>query len=362
MSSLIAPLLLLNALSAAPPSSEARPDFQKTAAYLDGRQKNWFAWRPSNRGDGTSCISCHTNLPYALARPVIRQKLQINELSKAEEQLLVNVKKRIDNWKDNRLFYDFNDVKKEESRGTESVLNALILANYDAHAGRKSISAHTSKAFKIMWSLQGKGTWGWLDFGTGYEPFESPSSQYVGSALAAVAVGRAPGGYRKTADIQKNLKTLRAHLRSNFETQTLHNRLYALWADRVMGDFLTEQQRTGVMNAAFSKQQPDGGFVLHSLSETSSADRPGRVRWRINSNRSDGYATGLIVYVLKQAGVAKTHPKIRRALKWLREHQEDGVWMGYSVNKERDPSTHVGKFMTDAATGFGVLGITAYDE
>src|SRR5260370_38461068 len=44
------------------------------ADYLDARQKQWIAW-PRANGDAKPCISCHTGLPYLMARPARRKAL-----------------------------------------------------------------------------------------------------------------------------------------------------------------------------------------------------------------------------------------------------------------------------------------------
>jgi squalene-hopene/tetraprenyl-beta-curcumene cyclase len=45
------------------------------AAYLDQREVSWMGWPGSARGHETFCVSCHTGLPYALSRPVLRRAL-----------------------------------------------------------------------------------------------------------------------------------------------------------------------------------------------------------------------------------------------------------------------------------------------
>src|SRR5262249_25542142 len=52
-----------------------RWDKAKAAQSLDRRAEDWFKFSGANRGQGaskSSCVSCHSLLPYALARPVLR--------------------------------------------------------------------------------------------------------------------------------------------------------------------------------------------------------------------------------------------------------------------------------------------------
>jgi squalene-hopene/tetraprenyl-beta-curcumene cyclase len=43
---------------------------------------------------------------------------------------------------------------------------------------------------------------------------------------------------------------------------------------------------------------------------------------------------------------------------WLEQHQEqDGDWRATSLNKQRDPQSDTGRFMSDAATGYAVLAL-----
>src|SRR6266700_226010 len=102
--------------------------------------------------------------------------------------------------------------KTSESRATEAILNALILANRDAQTGR--LADDTRAALANVWALQMNtgelsGAWAWLDFH--YEPWESADAKPFGAALAALAMGMAPGGYASSPDVQDNLKLLRGY-------------------------------------------------------------------------------------------------------------------------------------------------------
>jgi len=76
--------------------------------------------------------------------------------------------------------------------------------------------------------------------------------------------------------------------------------------------------------------------------------------------KSDGYATGLITWVLQQAGVSRTSSKLKNGLAWLEtnQNQAEGLWPSWSLNKNRD-DLEAGRFMSDAATAYSVMSLTA---
>src|ERR1700719_2733497 len=190
-------------------------DQKAAAAYLDQRASWWMEWPKAARDHETFCISCHTAVPYALSRPALRNELAEKAPSANERRLLDNVTKRVRLWKEVAPFYSDADrgaYKTAESRGTESVLNALILASNDAQRGR--LSDDTRAAFDNMWAEQqtagdNTGAWSWLRFRN--EPWEADDSDFYGAALAAVATGTAPEHYAVRPEIESNLKLLRAY-------------------------------------------------------------------------------------------------------------------------------------------------------
>src|SRR5688500_18793776 len=149
------------------------------ATYLDARAEWWAAWPNAARDRGTFCISCHTTLPYALARPELRAPLGERQPAATEAKIVDNLLVRARNWRDIEPFYPDQTrgiPKTSESRGIEAVMNALVLSRRDARAGHLSDDART--ALDVMWSLQMKtgpnnGAWTWLNFN--YEPWEAPN-------------------------------------------------------------------------------------------------------------------------------------------------------------------------------------------
>ena len=70
---------LVAAVLRAQPRAEADPSTtwnrKAAAAALDQRAAWWTTWPNAKRDHDTFCVSCHTALPYALARPLLRQPL-----------------------------------------------------------------------------------------------------------------------------------------------------------------------------------------------------------------------------------------------------------------------------------------------
>jgi squalene-hopene/tetraprenyl-beta-curcumene cyclase len=336
-------------------------DLKSAAAYLDRRATWWMDWPKAARDHETFCVSCHTAVPYALSRSALRKPLAEAAPSVNERRLLDNVTKRVRLWKEVAPFYSDADrgvYKSVESRGTESVLNALILASNDAQSGY--LSHDTVIAFENMWAEQQttgekKGAWLWLRFAN--EPWEADDSDFYGATLAAIAVGTAPGNYRSKPEIQNNLKLLREYLNHQCAAQTTINRAVLLWASAKVPGLLDAEKQKAIITELLSKQQPDGGWSLSSLSGD----------WKRNDGtpqevKSDGYATGLITFALQQARIPKENVQERQALAWLAANQSktEGNWPSSSLNKNREHhlSPETALFMNDAATAYAVLALT----
>jgi squalene-hopene/tetraprenyl-beta-curcumene cyclase len=335
---------------------------QKTAAsYLDQRANWWMEWPKSARDHQTFCISCHTAVPYALSRPALRKSLAESAPSPNERRLLDNVTKRVRLWKEVEPFYkdaDRGAYKSVESRGTESVLNALILASNSAQTGQ--LSADTRTALDNMWAEQQttgdkKGEWLWLRFAN--EPWEADDSDFYGATLAAIAVGTAPENYRARPEIQSNLKMLREYLNREYDAQTPINRAVLLWASAKLPGLLDPEKQKAIIAELFSKQQPDGGWSLSALSGS----------WKRHDNtpqepKSEGYATGLITLALQQSSIPGDNPQLKQVIAWLTANQNktDGFWLSYSLNNNvaNHMSPDTARFMNDAATAYAVLALS----
>jgi squalene-hopene/tetraprenyl-beta-curcumene cyclase len=344
-------------------------DSKAAAAYLDQRADWWMGWPQSARDHDTHCVSCHTALPYALGRPALRAALGEQSPSTSERKMLDNITKRVRMWSQVEPFYSDEQrgaPKTAESRGTEAILNALILANYDAQQGKlgklsklSELSDDTRTALDNMWALQLRtgetaGAWNWLNFHN--QPWEADDSQFWGATLGAIAAGTAPSDYRATPAIQSNLKALSEYLQQGVTSQSLINRVYLLWASTKVPGILKPEQQKSIVDEVLSKQQPDGGWNTSSLVIGTWKRKDGTAL----DTASDGYGTGLVSFVLEQAGVPRSQPALKNSLAWLTRNQDKaaGLWLAYSLNKQRDPASDVGRFMIDAATAYSVLALS----
>lgn len=301
----------------------------------------WASWKTAARDHDTFCVSCHTAAPYAVGRPSLRTALAEVGPSQAERKLVENVTRRVRMWSEVEPYYPDATrgvPKTAESRGTEAILNALVLKRYH--------SPDLPMALDNMWAQQvregaAKGAFPWLQFHN--SPWEG-DSQYYGAALAAVVAGK---------DQAEGAKRLAGYLIRERDNQVLINRVMLLWASTEMDTLLTPAERNAIVAEILSKQQADGGFSLAAMVGS----------WKRQDStpletKSDGYAAGLVAFVLRRAGLRNDRPEFQRTLDWLARHQEaDGRWLAYSLNKQRDLSTDVGKFMSDAATAYAVLAL-----
>jgi squalene-hopene/tetraprenyl-beta-curcumene cyclase len=345
-------------------------DVDAAAAYLDRRMTWWEGWRAAARADGTFCFSCHTAVPYAMARPSLRAVQGEAAPTADERRMMDDVRKRVRLWKTIGPFY-LDDPhapgKTAESRGTEAVLSALTLVWADAREGR--LSADTRLALENMWGEQltggpGRGAWAWLDFGLA--PWEIAESQYYGAALAALAVGVAPDGYASEPSVREHLGALRDYLQREYPAQSLHHRLIVLWAAQSLPDLLSSGQRGALIAEVLRAQNTDGGWSLSKLIPSCNE------RVLLKDGASDGYATALATLVLEQTRDAQISAQIARGRQWLVDNQQghggawlrgrEEFWTTESLNKHRNPFSNVGRFMSDAATAYAVLALTQTPE
>src|SRR5262245_54050157 len=250
-------------------------------------------------------------MTYLMARPALRRKLGESQPTSSETGLL------------DRLRADVGDKPESYLQGVEVVFAALFLAERDS--GRP-MTPETRKAFNQLWSLQvtegpSRGAWDWLI--VDLDPWEQAESTYFGAALAALAVGTAGPAYAGDVSVASHLAALRSYLRTSSPLRRpLHDRLALLWASSKQRELLSSAERQSLVDEAFRKQQPDGGWTNESLGPW--MPHPGAP----TVSGSSSYATAFTTYVLQRGGVNPSDPRLARALLWLTNHQdrETGAW------------------------------------
>jgi squalene-hopene/tetraprenyl-beta-curcumene cyclase len=309
----------------------------RSAAYLDGVTLAWLRER--------KCASCHTGFPYLLARPALADS-RAPALSEVRKFLEGRVAAWDRGGKGVGLLKGHGATKDTEGI-TEVVATAATLACHDGQNGR--LHPLTRRALERMWQLQRKdGSWAWNK--TRLAPLEH--DDYYGAVYAALGVGHAPEGYARSAEAREGLARLKRYLRRT-RPPDLHHRTWLLWASLKLDDLLTPAERRQTIADLLALQRADGGWSLPSLG------RWKRLNGRPNDRDapSDGYATGLVVYVVRQAGVGATSEPIRRGVSWLKTNQRvSGRWFTRSLNADR------GHYISNAGTAFAVLALQACEE
>jgi squalene-hopene/tetraprenyl-beta-curcumene cyclase len=301
---------------------------ERSAEFLDAVALDWTRKR--------QCGTCHTNYAYLIARPALGAFK-----SPAMDEIRSFFEGRVAHWDDGK--------KGAQPRwDTEVVATGVTLALNDA-ATTGTLHPLTRRALDRMWTLQKPdGAWNWLK--CDWPPFEH--DDYYGAVFTAVGVGHAPGGYAQSETARPGLDRLRRYLREN-PPPDLHHATFLLWAAQKLDGLMTPEASASTIAQLRDRQRKDGGWSLPSLGA-----------WKRHDGTpndpdapSDGYATGLVVYVLRQTGVASTDPAIARGIDWLKTHQRaSGRWFTRSLNTDRF------HYITNAGTGFAVLALGACEK
>jgi len=372
-------LLLVCPTAFAGTTPEQPTPWQVNAArYLDDRMDVWFAKSEKLRtGDvQTSCVSCHTVVPYALARPALRKAAGVKAPAPQEERLLRETLLRVATYDSHEPLYK---SKKDESRGSEAVLNLLVLVGELAPDNQESLAEPLRKAFEELWAAQRvDGAWDWLDFGN--EPYESADSVYYGAALAAIAVGAGDGYHSINESDSIGIAKLKSYLRDNYERQNLYNKTWLLLASARLVDLLNQEQASALAAELHRQQSADGGWSLYKLGpwtwskESASNGPPGKPDVVLLS-QSDAFATALVTYAMREAGVPGVKTVAQQARAWLQSnHRRWDIdqyrwecWRTFSLNQDREKGGDEGDswprmFMSDAATAFAALALLPSDR
>jgi squalene-hopene/tetraprenyl-beta-curcumene cyclase len=314
-----------------PPTSPDEPrsgtlSLERAAGYLDAVALDWTRSR--------KCGTCHTNYAYMLARPSLREVGSAD----AMQEIRAFFESRVEHWDD--------DAKAARPRwDAEVIATAVTLAINDA-ATTGTLHPTTRRALDRIWTLQREdGGFTWLK--CDWPPYEH--DDYYGAVFAALGVGLAPEGYAKSERATGGLEKLTRYLHEH-PAPDLHHRTFLLWASLKLDHLMTPGERETTRRELLSLQREDGGWSLPTLGDWRRRDGSPNPK----DGPSDGYATGLVVYVLRQAGVPAQDPAIRRGVAWLEGNQrESGRWFTRSLSNDK------AHYIANAGTGFAVMALAA---
>jgi squalene-hopene/tetraprenyl-beta-curcumene cyclase len=301
----------------------AQFSLQRAGEYLDQTAVSWVRKR--------NCASCHSTYLYLMARPELK-----GATSPAETEIRKFVQNRAANW----------DTRKPQWE-TEVIATAVTLAVHDARTTGKLHSV-TRQALDRMWTLQRKdGAWNWLKLNN--PPMEH--DDYFGAALAAVGVGLAPEDYAKGDSAREGVAKLRKYF-AEHPTPDLHHQAILLWASQRLDGLMTTKQQQDTADQLLALQQPDGGWSLASLGSYKLKDGKLNAKDAV----SDGYGTGFVIYILRQAGVSADHDRIKKGVAWLQTNQRaGGGWFTRSLTDDH------WNFLTHAGSAYAVMALAACD-
>jgi squalene-hopene/tetraprenyl-beta-curcumene cyclase len=298
---------------------------RKATEFLDGVSLHWTRHH--------KCGTCHTNYAHMMARPARGESA-----SPAADEIRKFFENRAANWDNAKPRWD-----------TEVVATAITLAINDAETTGK-LHPITRQALDRMWTLQQPdGAWDWLK--CDWPPLES--DDYYGAAFVALGVGLAPDDYAATPAAAAGMDKVRAYLKAN-PPPSLHHKTVLLWASLKTPGLMSPHERAAAAQELLSLQRPDGGWSLPSLGDWKRRDGSPNDH---TGAPSDGYATGLVLYVLRQAGLPAEHDAIQRGVAWLKSNQrESGRWFTRSVNNDKH------HFIANAGTAYAVMALRACGE
>lgn len=296
---------------------------EKAVHFLDSASLNWQKER--------QCFTCHTNYAYLYARPLIDADVDAHRTVRSFAEKLVT-----ERWEERGPRWD-----------AEVVATAAALAFNDASTTGK-LHPVTRTALDRMWTLQNEaGGFDWLK--CDWPPMESDDD--YGVSLAALAVGVAPGDYAQTDKAKAGIAGIKRFLTKN-PPPTLHHRAMLLWASKHLDGLMTEKQKTDAVNELLGAQKEDGGWNLASFGKWGRDD--GKEQ---DTETSDGYATGLAVFVLHQSGVPADKSELQKGVAWLKANQKaSGRWFTRSLHKD---SKH---FISHAGTAFATMALATVDQ
>jgi squalene-hopene/tetraprenyl-beta-curcumene cyclase len=293
--------------------------FDKAVSYIETGNALW--WKKRN------CVACHTSGAYGVMRPALStylgkpdpaiRKLLVADLAKTKQMKLENLRSGL--------------------RPTQVAYLAGSLAEWDKHVTGK-LSPETDEALRLMLRLQSKNG-AFNNIGC-WPPFES--SEYHGTTVAAMAVQAAPGWLENLKDSDLIARVARTH---NYLKTTRpphdYGKVLLLWTSTQVPGLIGSKQKKKLIKTLLKHQQDDGGWSIRTFATPETwgdGSRAQKLKDELEfaNPPSDGHQTGLVLMVLRDAGVSARKKSIRKGVKWLLKNQrQSGRWWTRSLNTDK---------------------------
>ena len=291
---------------------------ERAARSLDASALAWN--KVSRPWVAVGCSQCHANLMYLIARPLLAEIVRPPPDVRAQYESLA-------------------ELGGGMSYATAATVVGVPLAFHDRQTTGK-LHPQTRKMLDLMLSRQ-RPDGSWTNIGGG------PNQviwDYEETLLAALGVAHAPEGYAQTAAAQKALAEIRKYIKGRL-AKNAYEQGMLLWAARHVEGLMTDAERDRAVADLLALQRADGGWALERL--TLGNDK----------KDSDGYGTGFVLFVARQAGVRADDARLQKGIAWLKSNQrESGRWF------TRSPGGSKQNLHSNAGTAFAVLALHACGE
>jgi squalene-hopene/tetraprenyl-beta-curcumene cyclase len=283
-----------------------------------------LSWQSHNE-----CCQCHANFMYLIARPALAP------IVKPEPKV--------------RELFEFLVRERWEAKGlrypSEAMVVAVPLAFNDRQTTGK-LHPLTRKALDRMLTHQ-RSDGGWNGIGGAPRTF---INEYEETLLAALGIAVAPDDYAKTTAAAKALEGIRRYVKAH-PPQTPYQKGMLLWAGHYLDGLIAEAERKQAVNELLALQGADGGWTLQRLLEDDKEWERGQFA---ATKPSDGYGTGFVIFVVRQAGMGADDPRLKHGIAWLKTHQRvSGRWFTPTASRRTL------NLPSNSGTAFAVLALQA---
>ena len=302
---------------------------KQAAIYLDRAALTWQKEK--------KCVTCHTNMPYLIARPALAavQKDSGEVRAFFEQYRTVRWKKK----------------GPTEKQGFWPIVVGTGLTFNDLQTTGK-LSPITRDVLDFLWTVQREdGGWKWPH--CDYAPMEI--DDHYGVTLAVLTVGIAPDDYAETKAAKAGLSKARTYFQ-NHPPKSLHHRAMLAWCSMRVDGIVSAEERKRTLDELMSLQRPDGGWSTAGLlTDWKGLDRDDGEP--LDTKTSDSYGTGLVLVISRDLGVAADDTRLRRGIEWLLSNQrESGKWF------TKSPVNDAGNLISNTGTALAVLALQSCGE